>query len=317
MNKTALGIDIGGTNVKFGLVNSNGEILASAMQPTPASNPLPSVGIICDYIQSFLEENSNKFESLAGVGIGFPGAIEHPEGIVQSAPNLNGWGGTNLGRLFRESLGVEVEIDNDANLAALAEYRWGEGRGDDPLVLFTLGTGVGGGIIIDGQILHGVWGGAAEIGHMTIDRNGRICKCGNRGCIEAYVGSSGVAAQAWELLEEDKGSMLWDMMEGNFDSLDAEMVGRAARHGDESALIVARKVARVLGAGVANIINIFNPACVLLAGGMTEWGEQLLLKPIKKEASRRAFKAHYRSCRIDFASSGQWTGIVGAAAMVL
>ncbi len=317
MNKIALGIDIGGTNVKFGLVDDGGGIVADSMEPTPSSNPLPSVGIISDYIGEFLEDNSVEIESLAGIGVGFPGAIQYPEGIVRSAPNLKGWGGTNLGKLFRESLGVEVFIDNDANLAALAEYRWGNGKDEDPLILFTLGTGVGGGIVVDGKILHGVWGGAAEIGHMTVDFDGRLCACGNRGCVEAYVGSSGVAAQAWELLEEDKGSMLWDMMNGNFDSLDAQLVGRAARDGDETANIVARKVVRVMGVAVANIIDIFNPACVLLSGGMTEWGAELLLDPIKKEASKRAFKAHYNSCRIDFASGGQWTGVVGAAAMAM
>ncbi len=317
MNKTALGIDIGGTNVKFGLVDSEGQILASTMEFTPNSPPLPSVGIISDYAVEFLEDNSTSLDNICGVGIGFPGAIEHPEGIVRAAPNLRGWGGTNLGMLFAENLGVPSKIDNDANLAALAEYRWGKFQGQSPLVLITLGTGVGGGIIIDGKILHGVWGGAAEIGHMTVDVNGRVCKCGNRGCLEAYAGSTGISARAWELLKIDKGSLIWELMDGSFDSLDAQMVGIAAKDGDETALVIAREVAKMLGAGIANLINLFNPACLLLAGGMTEWGDELLLEPIRREASRRAFKAHFKSCRIDFAECGQWTGVVGAAALVL
>ena len=317
MNKTALGVDIGGTNVKFALVNSHGEIIADHIELTPSSNPLPSVGIISDYIREFLEESNASLDGIAGVGVGFPGAIELPEGIVRSAPNLRGWGGVHLGRLFYEDLGIEVAIDNDANLAALAEYRWGKYSGSNPLVLMTLGTGVGGGIVIDGKILHGAWGGASEIGHMSVDLNGKLCKCGNRGCLEAYAGSRGISARAWELLKDDKGSLLWEEMDGSFDSLDAELVGIAAKNGDETALIIAREVTKILGVGIANLINIFNPACLLIAGGMTEWGYEILLDPIKREASKRAFKAHFRSCRIDFAESGQWTGVLGAAAMVL
>jgi len=315
MSNTALGVDIGGTNIKFGLVSRSGEIIASEIESTPRSTPELSIAIICDLLTDFLENQDYSFDNLNAIGIGFPGSIEHPGGIVRSAPNLPGWGGVELGKLFRENLGREVRIDNDANLAALAEYKWGNGQGEDPLILFTLGTGVGGGIIVGGKILRGVWGGAAEIGHHTIETNGRICGCNNRGCLEVYVGTKGVATRAWELLERDKGSLLWEMMGGEFDSLDAEMVGMAAKDGDRTALIVADEVVKYLGVGVANIINIFNPACVLFAGGMTEWGDKMLLDPVKKETRKRALKTHYKACRIDFAKGGLWSGVLGAAAL--
>ncbi len=316
MNKLALGIDIGGTNIKLGLVSREGGLTEFDQTATPKSDPELSVAIIAGIAEEFLESAGENFDSIAGVGIGFPGSIDRLDGKVRAAPNLSGWGGIALGNLFAERIGQEVFIDNDANLAALAEFKWGAGKGLDPLVLFTLGTGVGGGIILNGEIFHGAWGGAAEIGHQTIDFNGRVCKCGNRGCIEAYVGTKGVAARTWELLREDKGSLLWELMGGEFDSLDARLVGVAAKDGDPTALIVAGEITRALGVAAANMINVLNPASVLLAGGMTEWGEELLLKPVIREARHRALKSHFRSCKIALATAGIKAGVLGAAALV-
>ncbi len=315
MNKNAVGIDIGGTNVKIGLVSREGEVIEFSEFPTPKSPPDVAVSLIADETRTVLKIAESDFGSIAGIGIGFPGAIRQPEGIVEAAPNLKGWGGIFLRKLFREAFDRDILIDNDANIAALAEYVWGAGKGQSPLVLFTLGTGVGGGIVIDGKIYRGAWGGAAEIGHQTIDMDGRLCNCGNRGCLEAIVGSRGVASRAWELLDNDKGSILWEMMGSNFDTLDARLVGSAAKEGDPTALKVASETARAIGVAVANMINILNPRCVLFAGGMTEWGEEILLKPLINEAKRRAFKAHFNSCRITFAQSGLKAGILGGAAL--
>ena len=315
-NKPALGIDIGGTNVKLGLVSSTGEVLDFEDIPTPKSTPQASVGIIAGEAAEFASSESHSIEELAGIGIGFPGALDMGSGTVRSAPNMEGWNRVPAGELFEQFLGRPVLLDNDANLAALAEYRWGAGEGADPLILYTLGTGVGGGIVIGGEIFRGSWGGAAELGHQVIDMNGRPCSCGNRGCIEAIAGNRGIASRSWELLKKDKASLLWDMMNGQFDSLDAEMVGNAAKEGDPSAKKVAAEVTRALGVAVANTINVFNPECVLLAGGMTEWGEELLLRPLIKSARRNSFKTHFESCRIGFASAGYRAGVLGAAALV-
>jgi len=311
----AIGIDIGGTNTKFGLVDLNGELLDFDQIPTPNSPPDTSVAIICDELMEFLEYSDFQPNSISSVGIGFPGIILQPEGKIIAAPNLKGWGNVDLHQVFAEKLEADVLIDNDANLAALAEYKWGAGKGMDPLVLFTLGTGVGGGIIIGGKIFHGFSGAAAELGHQTIEMNGRVCNCGNRGCLESIAGSSGVAKIAWEFLNKDKGSLLWELMDGDYGSLDAAMVGEAATRGDPSSLKIAGIVARAIGVGVANIMNILNPECILLAGGMTEWGKDLLLKPVIDEARKRAFKLHFGSCPIDFATWGIKAGVVGAAAL--
>ncbi len=200
MNDLALGIDIGATNTKIGLVNPDGKIIQFDQIPTPQSPPDTTISIINDTALELLDTEKLDVSCIIGVGVGFPGAIRQPEGIVEVAPNLRGWGKVELRKLFCEALGREIFVDNDANLAALAEYKWGAGKGEDPLILFTLGTGIGGGIIIDGKIFHGAWGGAAELGHQTVDLNGRRCKCNNIGCIEAIAGSHGIVARTWELL---------------------------------------------------------------------------------------------------------------------
>lgn len=314
-NNLALGIDIGGTNIKIGIFDSDGTLVKFDQFPTPKSPPVSFVSIVAEEAKDFLSEEDLDFDSIVGVGIGFPGAIKQPEGIVTSSPNLAGWNGTNIGNLFIENFGARTVIDNDANLATFAEYKWGSGKGENPLVLFTLGTGVGGGIVIDGEIFHGAWGGASEIGHQTIALDGRLCKCGNRGCLEAYIGSSGIATRACELLKTDKGSLLWELMQGSFDSLTAELVGKAANMGDPVSLRIGREIAIALGTAVANIMNIINPSCILFAGGMVEWGEELIIKPVIEEAKRRALKEHFKSCRLSFATWGVKAGVAGGSAI--
>jgi len=314
-NNIALGIDIGGSFVKVALVDSAGEAIETDVFSTPQSPPDVAVSIIADDVVEFLEDCEFDTAELRGIGVGFPGAIRGKSGIVESSPNLKKWRGIELSTLFAEAFGCPVSVDNDANAAALGEFMWGKCKGSDPLVIITLGTGVGGGIVIGGKIFRGSWGGGAEIGHHSIDMNGRVCTCGNRGCIEAYAGDKGVVAQAWELLKQDKGSLLWEAMGGDYGSLDGEMVGDAAKDGDATALKVAGEVARAVGVATANIINILNPECIIFSGGMTEWGEEILLKNIRREAKSRALKAHFNSCAIELSESGQLCGVIGAAAM--
>ncbi len=315
MNNLALGVDIGGTFTKMALVDREGNIIDSDQTQTPKSPPDVASSILVDDIAEFVEYSDHEITSLVGIGIGFPGAIRRPEGIVEVAPNLKAWRGIVLREFFENRFGKRVAIDNDANLAALSEYRWGNGKNADPLILFTLGTGIGGGIIIDGKIFHGAWGGAAEIGHQTIEFDGRHCTCGNRGCLEAYAGAKGIVTRAFDLLREDKGSLLWEKMGSSFDSLDPEIIGEAAREGDISAIKVTSETARALGIAAANMINIFNPECILFAGGVTGWGEEILLSKIRREARFRALKALFSTCRIDFAKFGALAGVIGAAAL--
>ena len=315
MSDLALGVDIGGSFVKMGLVDRDGEIKNSSQTPTPQSPPAIAISILIDDIVDFLDEAGCNLASLAGIGVGFPGAIRRPKGRVEAAPNLKAWNGTELRGIFEKELGRRVAIDNDANLAALAEYVWGNGKGANPLILFTLGTGIGGGIILDGRIFHGAWGGAAELGHQTIEFDGKLCGCGNRGCLEAYAGTKGIVSRAWELLREDRGSLLWEMMGGDYGSLNPEIIGNAARDGDAVALKVTSETASALGVATANMMNILNPECILFGGGVAGWGEDILLSKIRKEARFRAIKSHFSSCRLDFAKAGALSGVIGAAVL--
>ncbi|MCK5832772.1 ROK family protein [bacterium] len=314
-NKITLGVDIGGTFVKVATVDGSGEILDMDIFPTPQSPPDVALSIIIDDICEFLEDCETNLEDIAGVGVGFPGAVTIEEGIIEASPNLKSWRGLGVKSIFEDVFGPKIIIDNDANAAAYGEYLWGKHKGADPLVIFTLGTGVGGGIIIDGQIFRGKWGGAGEIGHHVIEMNGRQCTCGNRGCIEAYAGAKGIVTLAWEYLKKDKGSLLWDLMGGDYGSLDPEMIGDTAREGDKTALKVTREVSRALGVATANMINILNPECIIFAGGVTGWGKDILLKTIRNEAHCRALKSLYNSCTIDISEKGQNCGVIGAAAM--
>ncbi len=316
-NDLALGIDIGGSFVKVALVDSDGELIDSDILPTPQSPPDVAISIIVDDILEFLEYCETEIDSLHGIGVGFPGAIRGENGLIEASPNLKKWHGIELAPFLREAFGRPVCVDNDANAAAFGEYLWGKGKGANPLILFTLGTGIGAGVVIDGRIFRGSWGGASEIGHHSIDMNGRLCTCGNHGCVEAYAGAKGIVARAWELLKEDKGSLIWEIMDGDFGSLDPEIIGEAALKGDETALKITREASRALGVATANIINIFNPEFVLFAGGVSGWGEDILLATIRAEAKSRALKAHFNSCTIELSASGPNCGVLGAAAIAL
>jgi glucokinase len=314
--KYAFGIDIGGTNTKLGIADSDGNILRYKSMPTPQSPPDTSAAIIADEVENLIQKEPDK--EISGVGVGFPAAIIQPDGIVSASPNLPLWCNVPLKKVFEEHLKRPVYIDNDANAAALAEYLWGAGKGEDPLVIYTLGTGIGGGIVIGGKIYRGATGGGGGLGHQTIDLNSKkMWKCGNYGCLEGIAGSYGIISRTWELLNLDKGSLIWGVMGGDYGALSADMVAVAAKDGDKTAKLIAREVTRALGAAVANTINVFNPRCILIAGGMTEWGKELLLNPIIEEARKRSFKGLFKVCRIGFAKGGAKAGVLGAAGLAL
>jgi glucokinase len=207
-----------------------------------------------------------------------------------------------------------VTLDNDANCATVGEWWLGAARGGRNVVGITIGTGIGGGLIIEGQLYHGSSDVAGEIGHTTIDVNGRVCKCGNYGCLEAYASGPAIATRAREVLvREDTASMLPSMVEGNLERITAETVYDAAKKGDGLANEIVRDTARYLGAGIANLLNVINPDIVVVAGGVTRAGEALF-GPLRTEARRRAFKPAVEATKIVPAELPGTAGVVGAVA---
>jgi glucokinase len=247
----------------------------------------------------------------AGVGAGAPGPLDTKRGVVLLTPNL-GWVNLPLRQLLQDALGVPARIDNDANCAVLGEWWRGAARGAKQVIGITIGTGIGGGIIVDGRLYHGASDCAGEIGHTTVEVNGRRCKCGNYGCLEAYASGPAIARRAVEAIEAGQTSKLPDYVDGALEKITAQTVYQAAHDGDELAEEVVGDTAKFLGAGIANMINIFNPEIVVVFGGVTLAGERLF-GPLRREVAKRAFKPAVAVCRIVPAELTGTAGVYGAA----
>jgi glucokinase len=234
------------------------------------------------------------------------------------APNL-GWANLPLRDLIMERVGLPATLDNDANCATLGEWWTGAARGGRNVVGITIGTGIGGGLILDGRLYHGSADMAGEIGHTTIDSNGRRCKCGNYGCLEAYTSGPAIADRAREALDalqEDETSLLAVMVNGRLDRITAQTVYEASDRGDALAREVVKDTARFLGAGIANLLNTFNPDVVVIAGGVTQAGDALF-EPLNAEVRKRAFRPAVEACRIVPGTLPGTAGVVGAVATFL
>ena len=249
---------------------------------------------------------------IVGVGVGAPGPLDTKRGIVLLTPNL-GWVDLPLRQIIRDRLGLPAALDNDANCAVLGEWWVGAARESRHAIGITIGTGIGGGLILDGKLYHGASDVAGEIGHTTIDSTGRRCNCGNYGCIEAYASGPAIALRAREALERDEASALHRMVDDNLDLLTAATVYDAANHGDALALEVVRDTAKFLGTGVANLLNLLNPDVVVITGGVTRAGDRLF-EPLRAEVKRRAFRPAVRACRIVPGQLAGTAGMVGAVA---
>ena len=314
--RVIVGVDLGGTNVVVGgIPEAGGAPYALASDRTHVQQgPEAVVALIAAMIQRCIAE-TQRVEPAAvvvGVGIGAAGPLDRSKGVVIIAPNL-GWRDVPLRDRVAAAVGLPTTLDNDANCAVLGECWQGAAQGARFVVGLTIGTGVGGGIVVDGTLYHGVTDIAGEIGHTSIDLNGRRCKCGNYGCIEAYASGSAIAARAVEGLEAGATSRLADYVRGDLTALDAEVIYKASRDGDEFAQEVVRDTARFLGATVANVVNTLNPEVVVICGGVTQAGEQLFA-PLREEVRRRAFKPAVAACRIVPGSLPGTAGVYGAVA---
>ena len=319
--KWVVGVDLGGTNIVVGVLpidGGSGEVLACRSVPTEAQR---GAKFVVDRIVGLIEESMNEVIGLesgsradfAGVGIGSPGPLNRATGTVINTPNL-GWRNFPLRDLISNAVGLPATLDNDANCATYGEWWLGAGRNVDTLVGLTLGTGIGGGIVLNGEIFHGVSDAAGEIGHMTIEANGRRCNCGNYGCLEAYASGPAIALRAVEGIEAGAESLLPALVDGRLEALTAATVYEGVVLGDPYANDVMRETAKLLGAGVASIINVLNPEMVVIAGGVTRAGEHLFA-PLRAEVRKRAFKSAQEACQIVSAQLPGTAGLIGAIAV--
>ncbi len=315
--KLIVGVDVGGTNVVVGTVPVDGSAVYGLLsEPTRATDGADGVvrqigGLVARSLDATREEATGK-PDVIGVGIGAPGPIDTSSGVVHLTPNL-GWRDFPLRDRVSAAVGLPASLDNDANCAVLGEWWRGAAQGGSVVIGFTIGTGIGGGIVLDGKIFHGATDVAGEFGHMTIDSTGRRCKCGNYGCLEAYASGPAIAARAVEGVESGVSTRLADYVQQDLRAITAQVVYQAARDGDEYAREVIRDTARFLGAGVANLVNIFNPEIVVVMGGVTLAGERLFV-PLIEEVRRRAFRPAVEACRIVPGTLTGSAGVYGAVA---
>jgi glucokinase len=314
-----IGVDLGGTKIFAGALSEDGRG-HHGMRSIPTSAELGAegvaeriVGVIEGVILDTMAETDAKREDFIGIGVGAPGPLDREKGLVIVAPNL-GWKNYPLRDRISGRLGLPTTLDNDANCATLGEWWQGAARGGRNVVGITIGTGIGGGIIIDGKLFHGASDVAGEIGHTTIDLNGRHCKCGNYGCLEAYASGPAIAVRAREVLvREETASLLPSMVNGRLEDITAETVYQAASQGDAVANEIVRDTARYLGVGIANLLNILNADVVVVAGGVTRAGDALFV-PLRAEVRRRAFAPAVEATRIVPGTLPGTAGVIGAVA---
>jgi glucokinase len=310
-----IGIDIGGTNLVIGAVAEDGStLLGLRSEPTRAEEGSDAVtGRLITMTREAIAECKRLDPSaeVIGVGVGAPGPLNTKTGVVLLTPNL-GWVNMPLRDLIQQGVGIPVALDNDANCAVLGEWWRGAARGTRTAIGITIGTGIGGGIIVDGRLFHGTSDCAGEIGHTTIEVNGRRCKCGNYGCLEAYASGPAIARRAIEAIESGYETSLPRYVDGRLELITAQTVYDAAHNGDALADEVVSDTAKFLGAGLANLINVFNPEVVVVCGGVTYAGDSLFT-PLKREVNRRAFKPAVEVCRIVPGELSGTAGVYGAA----
>ncbi|MDE7523523.1 ROK family glucokinase, partial [Streptococcus agalactiae] len=314
--KKLLGIDLGGTTIKFGILTLEGEVQEKwAIETNTLENGRHIVSDIVESLKHRLSLYGLTKDDFLGIGMGSPGAVDRTSKTVTGAFNLN-WADTQeVGSVIEKEVGIPFFIDNDANVAALGERWVGAGANNPDVVFVTLGTGVGGGVIADGNLIHGVAGAGGEIGHMIVDpENGFTCTCGNKGCLETVASATGVVRVARQLAEQYEGSSAIKAAIDNGDTVTSKDIFIAAEDGDKFANSVVERVSRYLGLAAANISNILNPDSVVIGGGVSAAGE-FLRSRVEKYFVTFAFPQVKKSTKIKIAELGNDAGIIGAASL--
>lgn len=307
-----IGIDLGGTNIVAGLVDENLRITDKCSVKTNVPRPIEAmVEDMVQLVSALLERNGLRCDDVLSVGVGVPCTANPDNGHLEDANNL-GFEDELFLPLLAEKLPCPVYFDNDANVAAWDEYRVGD-YPEDSFIMMTIGTGIGGGIILGGKLWSGINGAAAEFGHMSISYDGVDCNCGRKGCFEAMASATALIRQGREKMAEDQNTLLWKLCQSKQENLEAKTVFDAAAVGDRVAMELLDSYTTVLAEGIANIINIFQPAVLCIGGGVSKAG-QMLLQPVRNKVSQRIYsKNAKRNTTIQLAKLDNDAGVLGAA----
>ena len=313
--KYCIGVDLGGTNIAVGLLDVEtrriiDKMSAKTRAPRPCREISADIGRVC---KNLCRRNNVSFDSLMWIGVATPGIVKN--GTVIKAENL-GWYDEPLRDILTEITGRRVYVTNDANAAAYAEAKWGSGAGEDSLVAVTLGTGVGGGIVLGGKIWEGFNGFAAELGHIVVDLGGRWCGCGQRGCLEAYCSATALVSETKRMMKMYPDSIMWQIAEEYHGKVSGITPFAAMRKGDKAATQVVNDFINYLSIGIANIINLLQPSVVCVGGGISGEGEALM-EPIREKLRYISFGTGDARTKVVAAKFRNDAGIIGAGILGL
>lgn len=313
METFSLGVDLGGTSIKTGLVNEKGIIYNKVSVETLAH--LGPEAVIEQIKKSIYLSTESKEFNIKGIGIGAPGLVNHARGLVENPPNLPGWESIPLAKIIREEFNNNVFIENDANAAAIGELIYGEGIGIKYFIMITLGTGFGGGIIIDGKIYRGETGSAGEIGHLSIDYKGNNCKCGNIGCIETYSGINYLTHKVNSELDNYNKSVLYENVRNNGILLSPKAISDAANLGCDYSISIIKELGYQIGSAMASVCNVLDITTIIIGGGVAGFGN-ILFNEIENTIKAKILKPLRQRVNVRSAKLKNDAGIIGAASLV-
>ncbi|MCM3783499.1 ROK family protein [Neobacillus mesonae] len=314
MSKFIIGVDLGGTNIKAAIFTTEFRTLTEISRPTEAAKGSGHVlSRMVDTIRELLNSMNLTEADIECMGMGIPGLLDPQEGLSIFSPNFPNWENVHVVNEMKQHFQFPAYIDNDVRVNLYGEWRHGAGTGYRNIFLITLGTGLGSGIVNDGRVLYGTTSSAGEIGHMNMYREGRPCKCGSSGCLGRYASAIGMVNTLIEHLERGQQSVIKEWIAGDYTKITAKMISDAYDLGDQTAINVMHETGRILGFGLSNVINLFNPEIVIIGGGMSAAGERLI-GAVRDTVSHHALKLSREACRIEQAQLGGKAGMIGAAA---
>lgn len=310
----AVGSDLGGTNIATCVIDESGNIIGKSKVPTEAFKGSEHVfSNMMRSIDMALEKAKLKLSDMVGIGLGIPGLMDIEKGISLFAGNL-GWSNVDVLKPFKNKYHMPVYMDNDVRVATLGEWKFGAGKGVNNLICVTLGTGIGSGLVFDGKLLRGVTNSVGEIGHVTVEKDGLICNCGNQGCVEMYASGTGQARMARLMIQAGNYSCMTNMVKGDLSKINSKVIQDAYDANDTVAVHVMKKTAEYLGVALADYINLVNPELVIIGGGVSLAGDRLM-KPLKEEIDRRVMVVPKKIVKLVRSTLGDESGMIGAAAL--
>ncbi len=315
--RMVLGIDLGGTKILAAVITGSGDVLSRSKKKTRSQQPQEEIlDRIVASAESAIEKSEIPIERISAIGIGSPGPLDPEKGIVLHTPNLN-FENAPIAPYVSEKLGIPAFLDNDVNIGTLGEFEYGAGKNKKDVIGIFLGTGIGGGVIINGELVHGKSYNAGEIGHLKVKAGGAVCGCGNKGCLEAYASKTAMVRRFQKAVKKGKSTVLTEMIGDDWSKLNSTTFHKAYQQNDPLVVKEIHRAAKYTGIACGSLINVLSPEMIILGGGiMQEFGHQLVER-IKMHAKKNCFEMIYNTVEFAPAALGDDSGILGAAALAL